>query len=118
VALFATASLLPYYRERKQAERMLAATDLILKANPKDVDAMTVRGDAYYLLIEQRFKSKYPKADQIPQDLRAEYLDYSKQNHAWYEKAEALGWRQWGAAEKQRYLEHFNNMKAQSQGGS
>lgn len=118
VALFASASLLSYYREKKQAERMLAATDLILKANPKDVNAMTVRGDAYYLLIEQRFKVKYPKAEQIPLELRAEYLDYSKQNNAWYEKAEALGWRQWGSEEKQRYLQHFNNMKAQSQGGS
>ena len=118
VALFATASLLPYYRERKQAERMLAATDLVLKTNPKDVIAMTIRGDAYYLLIEQQFKSKYPQAEQIPQDLRATYLDYSKQNHAWYSKAEALGWRQWGPEDRQRYLQHFNNMKTKSQGGS
>lgn len=118
VALFATASLLPYYREKKQAERILAATDLILKVNPKDVNAMTVRGDAYYLLIEQQFKAKYPKADQIPQNLRAVYLDYSKQNNAWYEKAEALGWRQWGPAEKQKYLQHFNNMKSKNQGGT
>ncbi|PNS09105.1 transglutaminase family protein [Solilutibacter silvestris] len=114
VAVFATASLLPYYRGRKQSERMLAVTDLILKANPKDVDAMTIRGDAYYLLIEQRFKSKYPKAEQIPMNLRAEYLDYSRQNNAWYEKAEALGWRQWGPKEKQQYLQHFNSMKAKS----
>ncbi|MDM7574075.1 hypothetical protein QT894_18600, partial [Xanthomonas fragariae] len=118
VSLFASASLLPYYREQKQAERILAATDLILKANPKDVNAMTARGDAYYLLIEERFKAKYPQAEQIPMELRAEYLDYSRQNHAWYERAEALGWRQWGPAEKQRYLQHFNNMKVQSQGGS
>ncbi|MCC8492110.1 hypothetical protein LN572_20345, partial [Xanthomonas citri pv. fuscans] len=86
-----------------------------LAANPKDVNAMTFRGDAYYLLIEQRFKAKYPKAEQIPLELRAEYLDYSKQHLAWYEKAEALGWR---PAERQRYLQHFNNLKAQSQGGS
>lgn len=118
VALFATASLLPHYRERKQAERMFAASDLVLAVNPKDVNAMTFRGDAYYLLIEQRFKAKYPKAEQIPLELRAEYLDYSKQNLAWYEKAESLGWRQWGPAERQRYLHHFNNMKDKGQGGS
>ncbi|WP_240792499.1 transglutaminase-like domain-containing protein [Pseudoxanthomonas sp. X-1] len=118
VALFATASLLPSYQQKKQAERILTATSLILKANPKDVTAMVVRGDAYYLLIEQQFKAKYPKADQIPQALRAEYAEYSRQNLAWYERAEALGWRQWGQTEKQRYLRHFNSMKAQSQGGS
>jgi len=118
VALFATASLVPFYRQKKQAERMLATTDLILKANPKDVNAMTMRGDAYYLLIEQRFKAKYPQAGQIPENLRAEYLDYSKQNLDWYSKAEALGWRQWGPADKERYIQHFNNMKAKSQGGS
>lgn len=118
VALFATATLVPFYRQGKQAERMLTATDLILKTNPKDVNAMTMRGDAYYLLIEQRFKAKYPKAEQIPPDMRAQYLDYSKQNLDWYSKAEAIGWRQWGPADKERYLRHFNNMKSKSQGGS
>jgi hypothetical protein len=58
VALFATATLVPFYKQKPQAERMLQATDLILKANPKDVMAMTLRGDAYYLLIEQRFKAR------------------------------------------------------------
>ena len=120
VAVFATASLLPYYREKKQPERLLAATDLILKANPKDVYAMTYRGDAYYLLTERRFKSKYTRAEQIPANLRAEYMDYTKQNNAWYEKAEALGWQQWGPKEKQQYLQLFNQnkMKAKGQGGT
>jgi len=118
VALFATASLLPYYRQNKWAERMLAATDLILQANPKDVIAMTIRGDAYYLLIEQQFRSKYPQAEQIPQELHDTYMDYSKQNNDWYTKAEALGWRQWGPEDRQRYLQHFNSMKAKDQGGS
>lgn len=118
VALFATASLVPYYRQKQQAERMLAATDLILKANPKDVIAMTQRGDAYYLLIEQQFKVKHPQANQIPQDQRATYLHYSKQNLLWYTKAEALGWRHWEEADRERYLRHFDSMKLKSQGGS
>lgn len=118
VALFATATLLPHYRQRQWAERMLAATDLILQANPKDVSAMTFRADAYYLLIEQQFKAKYPQAEQIPLDLRATYLDYSKQNFDWYARAEALGWREWGPEDRQRYLQHFNSMKAQAEGGS
>nr|WP_255681929.1 transglutaminase family protein [Luteimonas sp. BDR2-5] len=118
VASFATATLVPFYRQRQQAERMLEVTDAILQANPKDVVAMTQRGDAYYLLIEQQFKAKYPEAEQIPQDLRAIYLDYSRQNLDWYAKAEALGWRQWGPADRERYLQHFNTMKSKSQGGS
>ena len=71
-----------------------------------------------YLLIEQQFRSKYPQAEQIPQELHDTYMDYSKQNNDWYTKAEALGWRQWGPEDRQRYLQHFNSMKAKDQGGS
>lgn len=119
VALFATSTLAPFYKDKRQPERMLEVTDLILKANPKDVIAMTIRGDAYYLLIEQQFKSKYPLAEQIPQAKRAEYLSYSRKNLEWYSKAEALGWREWTKAQWDNYIKHSANMKSknQQQGG-
>lgn len=118
VALFATATLAPFYKDKRQPEDMLEVTDLILGVNPKDVIAMTLKGDAYYLLIEQRFKSKYPLAAQIPQAQRTEYLSYSRKNLEWYSKAEALGWREWTKEQWDNYQKHFINMKSKSlQGG-
>jgi len=117
VALFATATLAPFYKQQRRPEQMLQVTDLILKANPKDVVAMTLRGDAYYLLIEQRFKSKYPVAAQIPPAEQTEFKLFSRQNLEWYSKAEALGWKAWSEADWSRYLEHFVKQKSKLQGG-
>lgn len=117
VALFATATLVPFYKRQRQPEQILQATDLILQANPKDVVAMTHRGDAYYLLIEQRFKSKYPVASQIPAPEQDEFKAYSRQNLEWYAKAEALGWKEWTPADWDKYLNHFAGQKSNAQGG-
>ncbi len=118
VALFATATLAAHYRARNDPDRLLEITDLILKANPKDVVAMTIRGDAYYQLIDRDFKSRYPLASQIPETQKQTYLAYSKQNLDWYSKAEALGWRQWSQKDWGNYLKHFGKMKHASGKGT
>jgi hypothetical protein len=118
VALFATATLAPTLKTKRQPELLLQVTELILAANPKDVIAMTLRGDAYYALIEQRFMSKYPKAEQIPAAKREEYLSYIRQNGEWYAKATALGWREWTQAQWDDYVKHFINMKSKSEQGT
>lgn len=87
VALFATTTLAPYYREKHQPERLLQVANLILEANSKDAVAMTLKGDAYYQLIEQRYKKKYPLVSQIPEELQADYLLLSHQNLLWYATA-------------------------------
>lgn len=117
VALFATATLAPFYKQRRQPEQMLKVTELILEASPRDAVAMTLRGDAYYLLIEQRFKNKYPLAEQIPLVEQEEFKSYSRQNLEWYSKAEKLGWREWSDAQWADYLDHFAKQKSKQQGG-
>lgn len=118
VALFATATLAPFYKKKWQPERLIEVTDLILATNPKDVVAMTFKADAYYQLTEQRFKRKYPLADQIPQADRAQYFSYTRENQAWYAKAEALGWKEWSREDWAKYEAHFTQQKtADRQGG-
>lgn len=117
VAVFATTTLAPYYRSRNQPERLLQVTDLILEANPKDAVAMTFRGDAYYQLVEQRFKRKYPLASQIPPRLQADLWFLSHQNMLWYATAEALGWREWSQEQWARYEKHFLKQQMTSQAG-
>ncbi len=118
IALFATATLAPTHKVKRQPELLLQVTDLILEANPKDVIAMTLRGDAYYALIEQRFMRKYPTAQQIPAAQREEYLSYIRKNEEWYAKAAALGWREWTEPQRADYVKHFMNMKSNSEQGS
>lgn len=117
VALFATVTLAPYYRQKQQPERLLLVTDLILEANPKDAVAMTMRGDAYYQLIDQRFKSKYPDPSQIPARMQADLWFLSHQNLLWYATAEALGWREWSKDQWAGYEKHFIKQKAADEAG-
>lgn len=118
VALFATATLAQFYKQQHQPELALRVTELILEANPKDAVAMTIRGDAYYQLIEQQFKSKYPVAAQIPPTMRAQYQSYSQENHAWYAKAEALGWKEWTKEQWNSYIARLRKEQPINQAGS
>ncbi|KAF1715781.1 hypothetical protein CSC71_00625 [Pseudoxanthomonas sangjuensis] len=118
VALFAIAVLAPHYLKKGQPEEALQVLDLILAVNPKDTVAMTLKANAYGLLVDQRFRSKYPKADHIPVAEQAEFETYNSQIVAWRTKAEELGWREWTKADWDKYLKHFNNEKAKDQGGT
>lgn len=119
VALFATATLAASYARKKDPERLLEITDLILATNPKDVVAMTLRGDAYYLLLE-RLKSKYGSIQNLPPLQRTQYAAYSRANLAWYAKAESLGWREWSKADwsdYQKLIEKKKNESTKRKGG-
>lgn len=116
VALFATAVLAPHYLKADEPEKALQVLDLILAANPKDTVAMTLKANACGLLVDRRFRSKYPKADQIPVAEQAEFTSYNSQITAWRAKAEALGWREWTKADWDKYLKRFNNEKSKNQG--
>jgi hypothetical protein len=68
--------------------------DLILAAYPKFVDAMLVQGTASALLIDTQFRARYPRAEDIPAQLRPRFLSLSANNRLSFEKAEALGWQE------------------------
>jgi hypothetical protein len=37
---------------------------------------------------------KYARPKDIPVDKRAQFMEFDTNNHSWYQKAEALGWRE------------------------
>lgn len=117
VALFATAILAPHYLGKGQPLRALEVIDLILEADPKDVVAMTLKSNAYGMIVDQRFRSRYPDPDQIPLSERAEFLSYNGKIAEWRAKAEALGWREWTQADWDKYLERFADERSKHQGG-
>lgn len=106
--------LMEYYSTNAQsrADIILALADLTLEHNPKSANAMLHKGYAYYLLIKQRYESRYPTPKDIPHDEKAAYLELGRQNQLWYAKAEALGWREPGKDDKARYIEIVKRAEA------
>ena len=111
VAVFATAVLIPYYLQENDPYLAIQIIDLILDANPKDVFAMMLKSNAYIMLVDQRFRSKYPLAEQIPAAEQPEFLAHNRNISQWRLKAEALGWQEWTQADWDKYLEHFEQQK-------
>jgi len=109
-------TLMQFYGDQNQQIRRIAVADLALTVDPKDVAAMQAKGAAYYLLIQQRYRSKYSKAEQIPPDKRQDYLNLSRENLLWYAKAEALGWTEPTRTQDANYLKSIQREKAARQG--
>ena len=65
---------------------------------------MLWKANAYYLQIQSRYVRKYPDANDIPLALRDEYFRLSRENFAWFEKAEQLGWTQQTPDQEAEYL--------------
>lgn len=63
VALFATATVLPFLQKAGRHDELLQATDLVLAASPGDVIAMTFRAEAWYAKAEARGWRAWSKSD-------------------------------------------------------
>lgn len=97
-------------------EQRIAIADLALSVNPKDVVAMTHKGAAYYLLLQERYVWKYPRPVDIPAALRKDFESLSRQNLAWYEQAEALGWAPPSQAMDADYLRNIQREQSARKG--
>jgi len=99
----------------RQAQR-IAVADLALTVNPKDVMAMIHKGAAYYMLLQERYVSQYPDPADIPPAQRNDFQVISRENLAWYAKAEALGWTPPTQEQDANYLRNIQRERSQRQG--
>lgn len=99
------------YFKQEQYRSAIAAADLLLEYYPKDVTSITMKGAAYGRLARQYLAERLPSSHQKPSLPTWYYEHLSKSNHAWFGKAEALGWREETKEEKQKYLEHIKTTK-------
>ncbi|WP_158549177.1 transglutaminase family protein [Lysobacter silvisoli] len=106
-------TLMEHYGAKKDADALMAVADLALEANPKDPVAMIWKANAYYIQTEQRIRSKYPNVADAPPELQDEYRRLSRENLAWFTKAESLGWTQKTPEQEASYLQHIQREKAQ-----
>jgi len=79
---------------QERPDLAIALADMALKYNPRDVNALLQKGRAYFLMVRKEFISKYQRPLDIPQELRARYTELTDKNRYWFERAEALGWRE------------------------
>ncbi len=93
------------YREKQDYEKAMMVSDVVLKYYKNSVDSMLMKGDLFYRLLAKHYLSKYPAPYLIPVVERPyfEFLDIN--NRHWFEKAEALGWREPSQEEEQKYLD-------------
>ena len=103
--------LLDHYKDAGKPEKVIAIADLALEHYPSDINAMLDKGYAYYLLIRD-FQNKYPMPRDIPPEERQRFRALERNNRLWYEKAEALGWREPDAGADARYMEMLKSVKS------
>jgi len=85
-------TLMEFYGQRRQPQRRIEVADLLLRSNPKDLSAILTKAAAYRQLMALRYIERYPDPADIPVASRQDFLDLQAKNHAWFDRAEALGW--------------------------
>jgi regulator of sirC expression with transglutaminase-like and TPR domain len=110
VAVMAT-TLAEYYLQQREYEKAIAIADVVLEYHPKNVGTMTLKAAAYGRLVRQRFAGKYPSPSQIPVSERSYYEYLAQNNHLWFAKAEALGWREETKEQEARYLQGIDQAR-------
>ncbi len=104
-------TLMEHYARKGDGDALMAVADLALAANPKDTVAMVWKANAYYLQIQERYRKPYPNAADIPADKVADFQRLSRENLAWFERAEALGWAQKTPEQDAAYLQSIQREK-------
>lgn len=103
-------TLMEHFASRKDGESLMDVADLALSANPNDPVAMVWKANAYNLLLQARFTSRYPTPGDIPPGQRDDYLRLSRENLAWFEKAESLGWVETTPEQDAAYLQSLQRV--------
>ena len=98
-------TLMEHYARQDNGDALMEVADLAVAVNPRDTVAMIWKANASYLLIQSRYQRKYPNAADIPKELVPDFQRLSRENLAWFERAEALGWAQKTHEQEAKYLQ-------------
>jgi hypothetical protein len=100
-----------HYFRQQQYQRVIALSDLILEHYPKDVLAIVRKGAAYGRLAAEYSAERMTSNARVPTWY---YEHLIKNNYLWFQKAEALGWREETKEERQAYLKLIKRIKEQT----
>jgi regulator of sirC expression with transglutaminase-like and TPR domain len=88
-----------------------AVSEVLLEYDPKAAEIMVSKGSAYSAEFRQKIQSKYPTFKETPDDLKPKAKELLTQNKYWFDKAEALGWREETVQSRQAYEKMVRNVK-------
>jgi len=103
--------LVEHFAEQGEYKKVIAIADAILPFYPKDIALILWKGIAPARLIKKHFLQKYPNPNLIPPEERPYFHYLSEQNHQWFSRAEALGWRESDPSRAARYMQIINRIK-------
>ncbi len=106
-------TLMEHHGARKDGDALLQVADLALAANPRDPVAMIWKANAYYLQLQERYVNRYPNPADIPPAQVADYQRLSRENLAWFDKAEKLGWVPQTPEREAAYLQSIQRERKQ-----
>eukprot|EP00952_Eustigmatos_sp_NYUAD-ZCMA_P001389 6206-Eustigmatos_ZCMA.PRE.1 len=71
---------------------------------------MLTMGSAHAVRMQDDFEKKYPNPAAMPRGVRAAYEHAHRQNLHWFQRAEALGWREPDPEAEERYRRHIQSL--------
>lgn len=104
-------TLMEEYAAEKRGDDLLAVAEMVLAINPTDTVAMIHKANAYYLQLQTGYVSKYLRPVDIPQAKQADFRRLSRENLAWFSKAEQLGWTPKTLEQEEKYLQSIQREK-------
>lgn len=93
------------YLDRKEYEKAMMISDVVLKYHKDDVGSMIMKGSLFYLLLQKYYVSKYAMPKLIPIDERPYFEFLSINNQHWFQRAESLGWREPTKEDDAKYMD-------------
>lgn len=94
----------------RQHRLAIELADVVLRHAPRHVDAMLTMGSAHAVRMQDDFEKKYPNPAAMPRGVRAAYEHAHRQNLHWFQRAEALGWREPDPEAEERYRRHIQSL--------
>lgn len=107
-------TLAEHYSAAKQYKKAVHISDLILEKYPKNADSMVRKAFCFSQLMQKEFVSRYPSAEDIPEDQQGYFAYLADNRQHWYAQAAALGWRAPDDQQDTQYLKRVQNAKAKT----
>lgn len=104
--------LMEFCQQQGQGERHIAVAGLAVEYFPKNVNAMSHIGVAFYRELKRVFQDSYATFEDIPLEMHPYLLYLGRNNRGWFHRAEALGWRKMSDATKSAYLERLKHRQS------
>jgi regulator of sirC expression with transglutaminase-like and TPR domain len=94
----------------------LDVADKLLSYDPKSVQTMLHKGNAYFRMLKEEFLDRGLSSGPLSYQSKLRYRHLQRENRHWFSRAESLGWREPRANDDQRYLEDIRRKRSSVEG--